>query len=97
MNNPIDTARTTALPDWLSLQDQVAVVTGGGTHLGLAMASALAELGATVVLLGRRLDVVHAAAASLVQRGLRAVALSADAADEAAMERVMQNIQGDHG
>ena len=97
MNNPIDTARPMALPDWLSLQDQVAVVTGGGTHLGLAMASALAELGATVVLLGRRLDVVQAAAASLVQRGLRAVALSADAADEAAMESAMQNIQGDHG
>ena len=38
-----------ALPDWLSLHGQIAVVTGGGTHLGLGMATALAELGATVL------------------------------------------------
>lgn len=91
------TSKPQPLPDWLSMQDQVAVVTGGGTHLGFAMASALAELGATVILLGRRLDVVQAAAAKLVQQRLHAEAVSADAADEVAMERVMQDIQSTHG
>lgn len=86
-----------ALPDWLSLHGEVAVVTGGGTHLGLAMATALAELGATAYLLGRRLDVVQAAAAGLAARGLRAHALRADAADETAMERVVQDIVQQHG
>ena len=33
---------------------RVAVVTGGGTHLGRAMATSLAELGATVVIASRR-------------------------------------------
>ena len=34
---------TRALPEWLSLAGGVAIVTGGGTHLGLAMATALAD------------------------------------------------------
>ncbi len=85
------------LPDWLSLHQQVAVVTGGGTHLGLAMATGLAELGATVYLLGRRQDVVQAAAATLTEQGLSARAIAADAADETAMEQVVQDIVGAHG
>ena len=97
MSNSIDTWKPVPLPDWLSMQGQVAVVTGGGTHLGLAMASALAELGAAVVLLGRRKEVVQAAADALLQRGLRASAAGVDAADESAMETVMQDIQLTHG
>ncbi len=96
-----DSARTRsqppALPDWLSLHGQVAVVTGGGTHLGLGMATALAELGACVYLLGRRADVVQAAAGALCSRGLAAHAISADAADEAGMEQVVQDIVRQHG
>ncbi len=86
-----------ALPDWLSLVDTVSVVTGGGTHLGLAMATALAELGSTVHLLGRRADVVRDSAAGLQARGLAALAISADAADEAGMEQVVQDIVRRHG
>ncbi|MCB2003175.1 MAG: SDR family NAD(P)-dependent oxidoreductase, partial [Rhodoferax sp.] len=90
MNNP-------ALPDWMSLHQQVAIVTGGGTHLGLAMATGLAELGATVYLLGRREDVVRASAAELAAQGLAAHAVAADAADETAMEQVVQDIVRRHG
>ncbi len=86
-----------ALPSWLDLSGSVAIVTGGGTHLGLAMARALAELGGTVYLLGRRIAVVDAAAAQLQAQGLDACAVGADAADEAAMERVVQDIVGRHG
>jgi len=86
-----------ALPDWLSLHQHVAVVTGGGTHLGLAMATGLAELGASVYLLGRREDVVRDSAAHLCARGLAAFAIAADAADEAAMEQVVQDIVHRHG
>jgi NAD(P)-dependent dehydrogenase (short-subunit alcohol dehydrogenase family) len=86
-----------ALPDWLSLAGAVAVVTGGGTHLGLAMATALAELGATIYLLGRRADVVQASAATLQAQGRDAYAVSADAADEVAVEKVVQDIVQRHG
>jgi NAD(P)-dependent dehydrogenase (short-subunit alcohol dehydrogenase family) len=86
-----------ALPAWLSLQGAVAVITGGGTHLGLAMATALAELGAAVYLLGRRQDVVQASADALQARGLAAFAVSGDAADEAGMEQIVQDIMARHG
>ena len=86
-----------ALPGWLDLGGSVAIVSGGGTHLGLAMATALAQLGASVYLLGRRVDVVEAAAAQLQAQGLDARAISADASDEVAMEQVVQDIVGLHG
>ena len=91
------TSAARALPSWLSLQGAVSVVTGGGTHLGLAMASALAELGATVYLLGRRRAVVDQSAATLQARGLVVFAIDAVAADESAMERVVQDIVARHG
>lgn len=91
------TGTTAALPDWMSLHGHVAVITGGGTHLGLAMATGLAELGATVYLLGRRADVVESSAASLTTQGLSAHAISADAADAVRMEQVVQNIVRAHG
>jgi gluconate 5-dehydrogenase len=81
----------------MSLQDHVAVVTGGGTHLGLAMATGLAELGATVYLLGRRAQVVQDSAAQLSALGLQAHGVAADAADETAMEQVVQDIVRSHG
>lgn len=90
-------SRPGALPAWLSLHSQVAVVTGGGTHLGLGMARALGELGATVYLLGRRAEVVQSSASALQARGLDAHAISADAADEAGMEQVVQDIVRRHG
>ncbi len=85
------------LPAWLSMEDHVGVVTGGGTHLGLAMATALAELGCTIYLLGRRREVVEQGAAQLRSAGLDAHAVSADAADEAAVELVVQGIVERHG
>lgn len=86
-----------ALPSWLDLSGQVAVVSGGGTHLGLGMATALGELGASVYLLGRRQDVVQASAAALQEKGLQAFAIAADAADEAAMDKVVQVLLAKHG
>jgi NAD(P)-dependent dehydrogenase (short-subunit alcohol dehydrogenase family) len=61
------------------LGGQVALVTGGGSGLGLAVARRLHADGATVVLMGRRADVLGAAVASL---GDRAVAVPGDVTDE---------------
>jgi gluconate 5-dehydrogenase len=96
MSAPTDSARP-ALPGWLDLSGQVGVVTGGGTHLGLAMARAVAELGMRVVLVGRRAEVVEAAAATLRGEGLDAQGLGADAADEAAIEAMVQELLARHG
>jgi NAD(P)-dependent dehydrogenase (short-subunit alcohol dehydrogenase family) len=48
-----------------SLEGQLAMVTGGGTGLGFAMASCFAAAGARVVIAGRRADVLEKAAQSL--------------------------------
>ena len=103
MNEPNTPAPSAAggsrrqLPPWLSLEGAVAVITGGGTHLGLAMATGLAELGASVHLLGRRQEVVQASADALQARGLAAFAVGGDAADEAGMEQIVQGIVARHG
>jgi NAD(P)-dependent dehydrogenase (short-subunit alcohol dehydrogenase family) len=45
-----------------ALDGRVAIVTGGGTNLGKAAASELARCGASVVIAGRRADVLESAA-----------------------------------
>jgi len=51
-----------------ALDGRVAVVTGGGTNLGKAAAAELARCGASVVIAGRRADVLGEAAAQLGDR-----------------------------
>lgn len=67
------------------LIDKVAVVTGGNSGIGLAIARAFIAEGATVVVVGRRAEAVDAATADL---GPRAVGLVGDVADLATHDRV---------
>lgn len=56
---PLDPAQA------FSLEGEVALITGGGSGLGLGMARAMHAAGAKVVLVGRRPDMVENAAAEL--------------------------------
>ncbi len=51
-----------------ALRDRVAIVTGGGTNLGKAAAEELARCGATVVIAGRRAEVLAETAAEIGPR-----------------------------
>jgi 2-deoxy-D-gluconate 3-dehydrogenase len=61
-----------------SLEAKVAVVTGGGRGIGRAIAIGLAEAGADVAVIGRGADALESAAAEIVARGRRSLALAAD-------------------
>ena len=80
-----------------SLEGRVALVTGASRGLGLAMAEALADSGATVILNGRDRPALDAAAARLSDKG-RTVAVEAfDVTDAAASRRAVDAIAERHG
>ena len=64
--------------DAFNLEGRTALVTGGSRGLGLAMAGALGEMGAKVVISARKLDELDAAVASLKLRGVTAVRVVGD-------------------
>lgn len=68
-----------------TLEGKVAVVTGGNSGIGLAMARRFVDEGAQVVIVGRRSEAVNDAVAAL---GKRAVGLTGDIADIATHDRV---------
>lgn len=75
------------------LSGQCALVTGGGSGLGAAIARALSEAGATVVVSGRRMEPLEATAAALP--GVRA--MTADVTDEASVRSLFQRIADEVG
>ena len=66
-----------------SLAGKTALVTGGSRGLGLQMAEALGEQGATLVLTSRKQAELDEAVAHLAARGIKASAIAADLSDEA--------------
>lgn len=80
-----------------TLSGKVAWVTGAGTGIGLAGAQALAEAGATVVMSGRRANVLEAEAAKLKAKGARVETETLDVSDADAVAGVAQSILGRHG
>jgi len=72
------------------LTGRLAVVVGGTSGIGRAIALGLADAGADVVVTGRRESLVDEAAAEVERRGRRTLRIPADVADTAALERVRQ-------
>jgi gluconate 5-dehydrogenase len=64
--------------DAFNLEGRTALVTGGSRGLGLAMAGALGEMGAKIVISARKVDELDAAVASLKERGVTAVRVVGD-------------------
>jgi NAD(P)-dependent dehydrogenase (short-subunit alcohol dehydrogenase family) len=66
------------LSELFSLDGRVAVVTGGSSGIGRAIAGALARAGASVVVVARRKDELAATVGELVAHGCRAAWVSGD-------------------
>src|SRR5436853_3225043 len=73
----------------LSLNDRVAVVVGGTSGIGRAIALGLAEAGADVVTTSRREEQVEAAAREIESRGRRSLRVASDVSDRASLQRVL--------
>ena len=73
--------------DMFSLKGRVALVTGASSGLGQQFARALADNGASVALVARRMDRLKALKDEIEGKGGKAAAIEADVIDRAAMAR----------
>ncbi|KAK0442251.1 uncharacterized protein EV420DRAFT_1078977 [Desarmillaria tabescens] len=78
----------------LSLSGRVALITGGGTGIGLSIAKTFAANGAKVYIVGRRLDVLEKVAASVPGS---IIPLQMDVTDEESVKAGAKHIEGIDG
>jgi gluconate 5-dehydrogenase len=79
------------------LEGKVALVTGGASGIGHAIALALAAAGAHVVLLGRDAAALQKAQAGLQAQGASCSAAVLDVRDTVAIDSVFDQLRADHG
>ena len=72
----------------LDLTGKVAVVIGGTSGIGRALAHGLADAGADVVPTSRRAEQVDSAAKEIEERGRRTLRITSDVADRASLEQL---------
>jgi NAD(P)-dependent dehydrogenase (short-subunit alcohol dehydrogenase family) len=77
-----------AIEKLFRFEGAVAVVTGGGSGIGKATASLLAQAGAKVVIVDRDQSACESAASAIVAQGGSAFAATADITDETAVEKL---------
>ncbi len=79
------------------LRDQVAIITGGGSGIGLATATELARLGAKLAICGRNPAKLEAAAAELRTAGGSVIAQPCDIREPSQVEAFVKTVMAEHG
>ena len=83
--------------DLYDMTGKTAVVTGAGRGIGEGIATVLADAGAAVVCAARRTDEVERVAAEIRAAGGRAIAVTTDVTDNAAVEALAQAAMDEFG
>lgn len=79
------------------LHGKRAVVLGGTSGIGYAIALALADAGADVVASSRRADAVEETAAAIERRGVRTLCATSDVSDRDSLERLRERVETELG
>jgi NAD(P)-dependent dehydrogenase (short-subunit alcohol dehydrogenase family) len=84
---------TRPLSDLLDLSGRVALVTGGSRGLGLQIAEALGEFGASIILVARKKTELESAISQLTSMGIAAVSVVADLQGEGAANALIDAVR----
>ena len=76
---------------------KVALITGGSSGLGYALAELLGKEGYSVIILARNQEKITKAVASLTALNINAKGISCDITDEAGLKRVSEKVKAEHG
>jgi 2-deoxy-D-gluconate 3-dehydrogenase len=81
----------------LDLSGKVAIVTGGSLGIGFGISYRLAEAGATVIVVGRRVEEAHKTADELTVKGWKAAPYGADVANEEQVKNLVGYVADHYG
>jgi NAD(P)-dependent dehydrogenase (short-subunit alcohol dehydrogenase family) len=79
------------------LQDKVAIITGGGTGIGLRTAREMAQLGCTVVLASRKKENLDAAVKQIEAEGGKALAVECNIREEDSIKACISTVLDTYG
>lgn len=79
------------------LSGKVAIITGSSKGIGLAMAEAMAECGAKVVISSRKQEAVEEVANSLREKGLEAIGIACHVGDEEQRKALVDKTVAEYG
>ncbi|HEU4624605.1 MAG TPA: SDR family oxidoreductase [Steroidobacteraceae bacterium] len=97
MSQSNDNAAPGSVKQLFDLAGRVALITGGSRGLGLAMATALGEMGAKVAITARKADELDAALAQLRGRGIQAESFVNDLSKHDTIEPLVAAVVGKLG
>lgn len=81
----------------LSLENQVAIVTGGGTGIGRSITLEFARAGADIIVASRRLSVLEKVAKEIEAIGRRALCITMDVCQKRAVDNMVEKVMTEFG